>query len=1606
MTRPAAHRLFLALVLGLLAVGCADERAPINRVQPYALEKTYFVGKDLADPKDDPEFWAHTTVTDVGYGAGQDGLFTSTYAQPMSRIKWQITENYLIGRLAYERIQGSDGKGVGKAVNDGIVVAMFKIESHFDIKHSYNSTTGEELNVVEENSSDRPWFQRQYMHVDFSQNLNTDSYDFDTLSMMGIYGGIKYEPRAISINDPKDENAPFFSKDGSYFDVTSKAFATPGLVDLSHLGWGISTFPACFLDANFSGGTAPNGNCNPIELTLRHSFRRVVDTDYEPANWDGYRFQAYGAFTGERSGYARNYGMTDDKFYRMIERYNVWEQSHVYTHADGKTPAKFTDADAKPIECYTPTTTPFGADPHRDLDKDGTEDECVAAGKGSHCDTFRQRCTMPLQQRVAKPVVWYYTDGSQPEYFQGTEDAAHEWDVAMRAAVQSGKYAECMRVSTDAEKDQCATKYPMWTGQMEDNLDAIQLAKEVDDCRHGLAFPGKARSEAACVALADEIGGKRGLSEPIKAIAKMPEMVVLCHSPVEAGDPAVCASTDPAKKERLPANLSAKACFDARQAGDRAVLAVCNEAVHARRGDLRFHQINSIVEPQTPSPWGIMVDAHDPLTGEDISASVNVWTYINELWSQGVVDQARYIAGELKTSDVTEGTYIRDWSTAAKAASGDGALPKLSREQVDERMGDGAKRMDAQKAAQFEAKHPQAVELASQLQQQLAQVQAGDKATSAFGPTYLARRQAALGTEFEAALMTPMVQELSGLLGVAMTQGLLDMTSPLRGGNPAVQRDLKRMKEIALAERGACVMEAADAPLSIAGLGDELQVKFGKFSDKDSKDVQQARAEKMRRYLARRVQYAVIIHEMGHSMGLRHNFISSADPWGYRPQYWQLRTDDGAVTKACDTLAKDGTTCVGPRYFDPTTANENKNLIWMWQQSSVMDYAGETTQDLLGLGAYDFAAVKMFYGDTLAVHADPSYKATTKRGQGILAKVDNFGGILGLQYRSGTKAIHYSQLQKEFGLIQDCAAVDAANWKPGRWNEDKDGQWSPLLDGLIVSVKGQTTRCRQQPVDYVQWTALHEGDANLRTGVAVDDQGRTRVPYGFATDRWADLGNVSVYRHDNGADQYEIFNFMVTMQEVGHVFDNYRRGRKTFSVKAAANRTLSRFNEKMRDGAKGLALYRNIYRDLGLEVGVDPDDFWAYAARTNYPDSMLASGLVFDHFSRLAARPQEGPHYLDDTGVLRSFDSKQSNTAKPTAVVIPNGATGYFGNVAFGGRPVENRLADNQGEYDAEYTLNAGSYYDKMYTSMLLTESVDNFISSTLGDFTDARYRSCSLADLFPEGYRRFIGNALTGDDFLKGAHVATDGNGKVLTDADQFPSQAIGWTSWYGVQPMACFPGDGSTVCRSFGNLSDTKFGGKTPTEAIPVDSQIGWEQQKFLIAWTMLYLPENQQQGWMDMMRIWEMGTDADPALTSRIEFHNPTGKVYVARSYGKETIFGKTVEKGIAGRVLEYANELMHDAYETTDGPDNNGDGKPDWYLPVIDKATGVARVKFDEFIQSATGAPVDGCSASDNSKCTCTANRACMKLQQYVEVPFYLREAVHAYGLGQPKAKAIF
>ncbi len=1582
------------------AVGCAQERDPINRVQANALAKSFFVGADLKDVVDDPEFHMHNTVIDVGYGAAQDGLFTSTWAQPVSRIRWQITEDHLIARLAYERIQDSDGKGlkhdglVKKAANDGQIVASYRITGHFDIRRAYNPATGEESNVVEENMSDRTWDQREFMRVDWSQNESAGAYDFDTLSMMGLFGGIKYSPLSYSVLDPADPDAPHFDAEMGYFDVTNKAYAEPALIDLSSLGWGIDSFPACYLPGDFAGGTEPYGNCNPTELTLRQSFRKVVDRDYEAFDMDGYRFSAYGDFQSEYKGYERNYGMLDDRWFRFGARYNIWERSHFYADPVNMTGEIACDTRKTTIE---PTKDPT-SDPNRDLDGNGTADECEDAGKGSRCDVFKGKCTLPFTERTAITIPWYINGASTTQLdnlnwqietekakdspdqskidalvtqiadaqkggqdlFEATDWAVQEWDLAMKTSVQTARLVECKKTGgTD-----CATKYPMWGGQQDDIDEAIEITRNLNACSRKSGWDStKCISDAKNAANALPAGVPDTSKAGISAIATMKSVIVLCHNPVIKGDHPACGA----------------------------------EGLSARLGDLRYNTVLNIDKPQQPSAWGIMVDADDPVTGEKIAASINIWTHITDVASMGLVDLVRYMNGELKDSDITEGKYIRDWAAAQKVSdSVAGGGPTMSREEVTARLASASK-VDSKTYTELTKNglSTQALNVIAQGKLKLGDVAIDANVASPSQAAVTARMNRARGTDAEAKLVNPAMLQLAGISGnVPVTGAIADMASPLAMNNPKVRSQLAMMKSNALAARGACVLNDAPEASGLTGIADQMKKKFPIAAGETALD-RQTRNEAMFRYLRRKYHYAVIAHEMGHSIGLRHNFVSSYASLFFRPQYWQLRTKNGKVTKECTDSVDDGATCVGPRYFDPVTAEEQEQLVWMYQHSTVMDYPGDVSQDMLGLGVYDFAAARFFYGDTVSVYDSSlgkDYQAGGKVGVGLTVATDTFGGLAGITYGlkgaagNGSEEFHYAQLQKNYKVIDKC--YDVTPVQPAWWNKEVDGEWNLALDAQIVTVDGKATKCRQMPVDYasygqlrmpdLKWNAtkkIYEADGKrpetdggfYRGGPSILDTNKEdakadkliRVPYAFATDHWADTGNVSVFRHDNGADPYEQTMFLIGTQENRHIFDNYRRDRTTFSYRGAKDRSFGRYNEKLVGISGGIGFYGTIYQDLSINQGFSFDTLWPLIVEGTLKGNILAATVSFDHFTRQLSRPQPGVHYYkdaltldpvlhsdddsDDYGVGTNFGPGATNSAE--MVRIPNGATGYLRDIGFGGHPLNNGLAEDKGDYDSSYPEFAGAYYEKINTAILFAESEDRFISSSRRDFYDARFRAVGMADVLPDGYRRVLANALTGDRSMLASRLESSKSADPIKrkpvldsladisrdpDAKKYPKRPIGWTSWWPTEgPAVCFPTNGKNICTDY-------LGGDLKPEALPndqmalVDPQIGWEVQKFLIAWTLAYIPANQKTLWTDQMKIYRTTEDNGPTIPNRIEWEDPvSGITYYATTYGKECLFGsaaatnkadctaaggKWVQKGIGARVLEWANFLTSMGYAT--------------------------------------------------------------------------------------------
>jgi hypothetical protein len=1611
----------LAAALGL-ASACAEERAPINRVQANALAKSFFVGPDLQSSADDPEFWKRGTIVDVPYGAAQDGLFTASYGEPVSRIRWEITEDALNARLSYERVTGTDSTTGGTlsgvapptAPGSGQIIASYKILSHFDIKNDYNPQTGETLNVIEENTTDRVWNEREFFRVDWSQNMVSDAYDYDILSMLGVTTGVQYEPFAYTVTDPANPDAPHFDADSGYFDITNKVRAVPGQIDLASIGAGTGMAPAClFSSDDVNGGTYPAADCNPIELTVRESFRRVVDTDYEPMSFDGVRFQTLGAFNfNYRRGYNRGYGLLDQEWSRFISRYNIWQQSHYYADPSNGDPAQ-----RGAVACATKATTEDAtgdptADPNRDVDQDGTADECASVGGGSRCDVYTQKCTLPYSQRKTRTVAWYIAGDTS--LFDPANWATVEWDLAMKTAVQTSRLVEC-RKTAGAD---CDSKYPMWRGQQDDNDEAVRIAHDVDACRRTNGWDAQQCADLAtseATAVANERGTADGDSTlAIGAIAAMPPVLVLCHNPVVAGDHPACGAA----------------------------------GVAPRLGDLRYNIVDAIPGAQTPSPWGIMVDADDPLTGEKVAASINLWTATTDLAAQKLVDLVRYINGELSTSQITNGTYVRAWAQGAQL-SGASALPTMSQTEIARRLA-GVSNVGLGAFQAYAAATPSDdVRAALDLGKAAAlDVQVRNDVASP-GQTRLAATLAmARGSDVEAQLINPATLELAGQAGnTAVTGAVSDQLSPLALNNPLTSQRLRQLRENALAARGACLIDEAPEPSSLTALASILKAKFPPGANETPAD-QQNRYSSMLQYARRRYTYSVLSHEMGHSVGLRHNFVSSSAPLFYRPQYWQLRTSNGQVKAACTDAVDDGSTCVGPRYWDPVTPEEQSNLIWTWMHSSVMDYPGDTSQDMLGPGITDFAAARFFYGDSVSLYTAPSYLAGTSVGTGVSLATDTFGGLLGIRYGlrgsagGGSNDFHYSQLQNNYQVISGCYPTTAPQ-APSWWDASQDGIFDPVLDGHVVSVGGQPSKCRQQTVDYIGYSQLRPpttselNGGSYNGGPSVDPATRRlRVPYAFASDNWADIGNVSVFRDDNGGDPYEQVQWLIGTQENRHILDNYRRDRTTFSLPAVTRYAYRRYSSKLQAIASGVGFLASVYNDIGTNQGYSFNTFWPFVTSGFLHDNAIAATVVFDQLERELSRPEPGRHYRRPPAfqdpVLRSNSDPDdfgpvSGQIGQTSVVIPNGTTGYLKDVGIGGHPLENALSNTNGDFDVEYIENAGSYYDKINTAILFSESEDRFISQSRRDFYDARFRSAGLADVLPQGFRRVIANALTDDRSLLAPRIAADANGFPLLDstastildpvANLYPKTPLGWASfWPTGGPEICFATQGRDACTNY--AGDGSFDPATPANSVAVDPQIGWEVQKFLIVWTIAYIKANQKTNWTDMLRIWRLGDNSAPDVDPRIEWQDPTsGQIYYARTSGTECLFGdatnscaggQIVQQGIAARVLEYANQQTANGYQLDTATYPAAGGRPAGFntygrAMVKKQPDGSPIVKSDPAVRDVTPAGTLAATATcdQNVDPTCTPltidqNHWAHDLQAYKSVPDFLWQVESLYG----------
>jgi hypothetical protein len=1370
--------LFLISTTACFDLGaCAQERDPINKVQPSALSKKFFVGDKLDDASDDPEFRTKSYV--VGSSVSQSN-FTIGEFGAVDRIRWEITEKMLLGRRAYQESPGADDRGIPnaevsaskdknvKATPNGTIVAAYAITSHFDIRRSYNPTTGEEQNVVEENATDRPWMEREYFRVEWSQNLVESTNN-------AWLGGGKVTPVAYNVTDPASEDAPHFEIESGYLDVTNKFQVVPDEIEFS---WG--TIPRCAVTSFFTGSSTYD--CNPQEATVRTSFARVQpDEDFEPFEDNEAWLDVVGNTGGEGDGRSGSvmgvnrttwdpqYGFNDANTKRLKSIHNVWIKSHQTT------------------ACAS----------NLDANKDGSADECAndvtgyGGHSGSQCDTIVGKCTIPVRDRAIKTIA-YFLNKEAPDAFQdqvdgsgvvtehGTlEQMGAAWSQLLEVAIAYRREVECRRTG-DGDRDACHAEHF--------ESDSSPKAKQVV-----------------------KIGG--WLTDTPKALAvdEGRPMFYVCHNPVRAYDPE----------------------------------GICGKVGSTSRfGDIRKNHLVYWPYESRARYGGVGWNPPDPVTGETHGASATIMGRSATRAAAMERDIIQIALGDLKMEDVIAGVPAERYARTLRdgASAPEGLRVAKTAEQLAART--GAVSIDNLRGS-LSVRPPTGTTRLDD-----ARLESLAKAHSIVDAAGFKNGVAKYG-----ALAAKLKGSFEGLDGIA---------SPLDGLEPAKLEALRAWFEETNAARGACfhdAMQAGTGSLYLPSLAGYFKAKYGDLDPK-------TRGERIYDDLVKETIKGIGIHELGHSLGLRHNFASSWDAPNYNPQYWQLRTNEGKSAGACAAPRSGDDSCMGPRYLDPMTkdeqglAGESRPGIDYFANTSTMEYQIERGGESVGLGTYDQHAMKALYGRVLETLDERVIPVRDQPSFGF----KNFTQLQerDLVINGGSFFAHYTQtarLMKVFDPNRDCRPAT---------DEEKAGAAWRVVHGKV---------CAPPPKDHGAWGDFETGghplapDLNLVKWKVTPRDGKTRVRWNY---RYGEQYGAGGYMHttmmDAGADVYELTQNLTRSFDLRYPFSYFRRGDREWFDENLPRSVASSYFGRLRayHWQVALGIARARIDDLDNDDGMRP--------------YVLAQADMFNFLTRAALMPEPGEYVASATrtapGGRPIFDLAASSSTSAHGAFTVGIGDGRFISLDF-----ENEKGGSWGYQ--KYVHHAGFETEKALAMMHLVDPRSTLSTVARETYLDGRDAMISFRTDLPDGVDRLLGGILAED--------------------------------WQSVAPYVV--GDGSAGIQGF-DIAERALA--RPGNAMIVYPNVGYKQELSMAIYGALFSRLSSDMTLVNKLRIWADG-DRAPIIpgTREIRFSNPeTGFSYIASKYGGESIDGHTVDRGIGSRVLARANQLLAQAYEVK----TDADGAP--------------------------------------------------------------------------------
>ena len=1193
-------RSLLALMMiasaAVLATGCTEAQPPRSFVQPNALRKADFTGT----------WYYNATVTDA---PPTNGVFFEGEYGELQKIKWVVTEDTLFAVRAYPWVYGQeatqtpgsphgnpDGDGTGdRFTYEGAPLAAWHITSHFDIIRDYNPSTGEETNRIIE-SQERPWNEREYMRVDWSQNQVPD---YTGVSGFWLFNDVNITNTTYTVTDPTSPDAMhverandsdvkdlgFSTGEMNYLDVTDQLIAGPNEETFVIDDQGSTmTFPSCFL-------YYATEDCAAQKVKIKHSFAKMAPkSSYEKRAWDGTDQNLFGFFTTSLLHFwDPHYGDTYTGAKRYAERFNFYKQSCVNdVDANGN---------AVPTTCEAPhrVRDPNPADPNSNptwltkyTDQYGAHiPESIAVANPTLTDGFDN--VDSNGNPIAVPDDEFYWVGTNGVALSVPDKGGQHWSFNPQTGLVT--YADGSTTHFDGDSkwiapaDRQGVRTIPYYANTEMPEDIWQASQEVI----------REWNNVFKTAYKDETGKDADA-----------DIFVWCHNPVHVGsDPAACQNH---LKPKLDADGNVMNGTDGQP------------ILEVRQGDPRYSMILWLGQYQAGGPLGLGPAMADPESGETISAKANIYGGELDIYAAQMRDVVLLQEQRLSPEAYTTGLNV------AAGVENDHL---------------GAKNVDAWVKFQHGQKPglgmPHAARTQDQIKAQASLMDFSYAKSATLGPVDMTNSRTLLGS------LTQREQRLGGLFGTS-TGDLMQAKLDTLRGTPAeaMLATPELLMNAGLSPRQSFTdLPAAEksiySPLNTPRLHDarkefiERMETFGFDFEPFSYSVIQGETERyanmapadIEQDLRKRIYIAVTLHEVGHNMGLRHNFRATWDAMNYFPGYWTQRDAAAvALTGAHKLYARsnpNGTvqpnelspqqvpTDVGPAAV--TGYNPGPVSSFGQQYSSIMDYGAAFNTDTAGLGRYDIASIKYGYANNVEVFTDAK---TTPASLDRLASLQVFQGAYGFPSPLLVTGNNF-------------AAVNYYTY-PDMMNSG--------VDGL------------QKRADVNYYSVDDRQYAPSSTvSAALDSNGDVLpvVPYYFCSDEF--VGNLSCQRFDFGADAYEQASDLIQRYWNYYILNNFKRDKYSFHTfglgSSYAGYIYDRYFEILRDQMTWYVLLRSDYTNFSYQynggsnatAAVNQINQFLSDDENGWGSFTAAINDGFQLIGDVLTAPQAGSFYAADDGL-------------------------------------------------------------------------------------------------------------------------------------------------------------------------------------------------------------------------------------------------------------------------------------------------------------------------------------------------------------------------------------